>query len=74
MLRNPLLFFGFYHRDAQLVKVSEIIQGSEKMKRESEDAADKENIKKNQCRDFLNVPLNQEKIIEHNNLSFILKF
>ena len=35
-------------QDAQLVKISEIIQGSEKMKCESEDA-DKENIKKNQA-------------------------
>ena len=57
------------------MKISEIIQGSEKMKCESEDA-DKENIKKiKRCGDVSAcVSESREVHIEHNNLSFKLKF
>ena len=57
------------------MKVTEIIQGSEKMKCESEDA-DKENIKKiKRCGDVSVCASESREIhIEHNNLSFKLKF
>ena len=58
------------------MKISEIIQGSEKMKCEAEDA-DEENIKKKikRCGDVsVSASESGEIHIEHNNLSFKLKF
>ena len=57
------------------MKISEIIQGSEKMKCEAEDA-DEENIKKiKRCGDVSVCASESGEIhIEHNNLSFKLKF
>ena len=62
-------------KDAQHVKISEIIQGIEIFKCESEDADKKSKKKFTRCGDFsVCVSESRELYIEHNNLSFKLKF